>query len=97
MKLKEMIKVMQHYEDGGKVQYTSKNGGGNHWATVTSPTWDWARLSYRILEPKQKITIEKWLMQNTTDKIYSIIESSDVNKYTNYEKVKLITSYEVEL
>ena len=46
---------------------------------------------------KQKVTIEKWLMQSTIDKEYRIIETSLVDKVVNFKKVKLIESYEVEL
>ena len=93
MELKEMIKVMQHFENGGDVE-VYKN---DRWTIAVNPIWDWDNFEYRIKEPKQKVTIEKWLMQNTADKIYSIIESSNVDKYKHYEKVKLIESYEVEL
>ena len=102
MKLSEMIKVMQHFEDGGDVVFSEDNfetilGKANKQKNPNGLSWDWFSLQYRIKEPKQKITIEKWLMQNTADKIYSIIESSNVDKYKHYEKVKLIKSYEVEL
>ena len=70
MELKEMIKVMQHYLDGGEIEYRIK---------------------------KQKVTIEKWLMQSTIDKEYRIIETSLVDTVINFKKVKLIESYEVEL
>ena len=96
MELKEMIKVMQHFENGGKVEYSEKKGGSNHWTTVTSPSWDWVYFEYRIKEQKQKITIEKWLCRDNQG-VYAIIESTNINQYKSYEKVKLIKSYEVEL
>ena len=97
MELSEMIKVMQHYENGGKVEYSEKKGGGNHWTTVTSPSWDWTEFDYRIKEQKQKVTIEKWLMQSTIDDEYRILETSLVDTIAGFKKVKLIKSYEVEL
>lgn len=97
MELSEMIKVMQHYDKGGKVEYRIKKEVEIYWATVTSPSWDWTEFDYRIKEQKQKVTIEKWLMQSTIDKEYRIIETSLVNKVVNFKKVKLIESYEVEL
>ena len=96
MKLSEMIKVMQHYADGGKVEYSAKKDGGNHWAEVTSPSWDWAYYEYRIKEQIQKVTIEKWLCQ-VSNNDYVIVESSAINKHKVYKKVKLLASYEVEL
>ena len=97
MELKEMIKVMQHYENGGKVEYKIKKELEVHWATVISPSWDWAYFEYRIKEQKQKVTIEKWLMQNIADKEYRIFETSLVDTLVSFKKVKLIESYEVEL
>ena len=93
-----MIKVMQHYENGGEIEFKRTIGYAIKWEKLLkTPDWDWYTYNYRIKEPKQKVTIEKWLVQNTTDKIYSIIESSNVDKYKHYEKIKLIESYEVEL
>ena len=40
----------------------------------------------RIKEQKQKVTIEKWLMQSTIDKEYRIIETSLVDKVVNFKK-----------
>ena len=93
MELKEMIKVMQHYENGGKVEYTTKNG--NCWTKITSPSWDWVDFDYRIKEPKQKVTIEKWLCQDYHGN-FIVIETTGIDEYY-YKKVKLIESYEVEL
>ena len=102
MELKEMIKVMQHYENGGEIEIHSKNGNGNYWTKITSPSWDWVCHKYRIKEQKQKVTIEKWLCEYVGceelkgSKRFFIIE-----KVVPFEvagkKVKLIESYEVEL
>ena len=93
MELKEMIKVMQHYENGGVVDFRAKN---KEWLRVVSPTWNWVDYDYRIKEPKQKVTIEKWLGRSGKGD-YIILEASNVNLYKGYELVKLIESYEVEL
>lgn len=100
MKLKEMIKVMQHFENGGEVEFSE-----NNFKTILDTankndgdlSWDWDTFEYRIKEPEQKVTIEKWLMQSTIDKEYRIFETSLVDKVVNFKKVKLIESYEVEL
>ena len=97
MELKEMIKIMQHFEDGGKVEYRIKKELEVYWTTVISPSWDWAYFEYRIKESKQKVTIEKWLMQDPRDKEYRIMETSLVDKIVSFKKIKLIESYEVEL
>ena len=101
MELKEMIKVMQHYENGGVVEYST-----NNFNTIVGEAnkeddgdlcWDWATIEYRIKQQKQKVTVEKWLMQSTIDKEYRVIATSLVDKVANFKKIKLIESYEVEL
>ena len=101
MELCEMIKVMQHYENGGEVEF-SRDNFKTILGTVNKKydgdlIWDWATYTYRIKEPKQKVTIEKWLMQSTIDKEYRIFETSLVDTVVNFKKVKLIESYEVKL
>ena len=102
MELKEMIKVMQHYENGGEVEYTDKDDGYTSWKDCPNPIWDWFELDYRIKEQKQKVTIEKWLCEYVGceelkgSKRFFIIE-----KVVPFElagkKLKLIETYEVEL
>ena len=96
MELKEMIKVMQHYENGGEIETKGKNEEDTEWGLCDYPIWDWNTFKYRIKEPKQKVTIEKWLGRSGKGD-YIILEASNVNLYKGYELVKLIESYEVEL
>ena len=101
MELKEMIKVMQHFEDGGEVEFSDDNfetvlGEANK-ENDKDLGWDWEDFKYRIKEPKEKIVIEKWLCLDKQGK-FVIIEASDIEEYTYItKKVKLIESYEVEL
>ena len=57
----------------------------------------WRVGAYRIKKKKKKVTIEKWLIKDVNSSEHLIIESSDVDKYKHYEKVKLVESYEIEL
>ena len=93
--LKEQIEIMTHYLNGGEIECVEK--GNDNWEIVTKPLWNFDDFEYRIKEQKQKVTIEKWLMQDTIDKEYRIIETSLVDKVVNLKKIKLIESYEVEL
>ena len=97
MELKEMIEIMEHFGNGGEVEYREKDSD-KEWK-IPFPTWNWDDFEYRIKKPeqKQKVTIDKWLMQDTIDKEYRIIETSLVDTLVNFKKVKLIESYEVEL
>ncbi len=101
MELSEMIKVMQHYGDGGEIEYTHNKLNNVFGDAIKKHdgdlAWDWDTYTYRIAEQKPKITIEKWLIKDVNSSVHLIIESSDVDKYKLYEKVKLIKSYEVEL
>ena len=93
--LKEQIEIMTHYLNGGEIECVEK--GNDNWEIATKPLWNFDDFEYRIKEQKQKVTIEKWLMQSTIDKEYRIIETSLVDTVVNFKKVKLIKSYEVEL
>ena len=92
--LKEQIEIMTHYLNGGEIEINSRNG--NYWTKITSPSWDWSSLQYRIKPEKQKLTIEKWLFRDKQGD-FLVIEISNADNYKQYEKVKLIETYEVEL
>ena len=101
-----MIKVMQHYEDGGDIEFSDDNFetvlGESKKEDEEDLCWNWDEFDYRIKEPKQKATIEKWLCEYVGceelkgSKRFFIIE-----KVVPFEvagkKVKLIETYEVEL
>lgn len=98
MELSEMIKVMQHYGDGGEIE-VYKN---DRWTIGVNPIWDWDTFDYRIKEPKRKVTIEKWLCEYVGceelkgSKRFFIIEKVVPFEMTG-KKLKLIETYEVEL
>ena len=100
MELKEMIKVMTHYLNGGEVEFSDDNfemviGKANK-EDDGKLCWDWDKFDYRIKEPKQKVTIEKWLCEDKQGE-YLIRETSNIDGYLTIKKIKLIESYEVEL
>ena len=99
--LKEQIEIMTHYLNGGEIEFSDDKfktllGEANK-EDDGELCWNWDEFDYRIKEQKQKVTIEKWLMQDTIDKEYRIIETSLVDSLINFKKIKLIESYEVEL
>ena len=100
MELKEMIKVMQHYENGGEVECVEK--GNDNWEIVTKPLWNWDDFEYRIKEQKEKVTIEKWLCEYVgCEKLKGSKRFFIIEKVVPFEvagkKLKLLESYEVEL
>lgn len=94
MELKEMIKIMQHFADGGEVEYSNRES--NIWSRASTPVWDWTEFNYRIKEQKQMVTIEKWLLKDDEDNYY-VVQSSNIDKFNDDEKIKLLDTYEVEL
>ena len=93
--LKEQIEIMTHYLNGGEVECVEK--GNKNWEIVTKPLWNWDDFEYRIKEPKQKVTIEKWLCRDNDGYDVLIFETSNVDKHRRLAKIKFIESYEVEL
>ena len=94
MKIDEMIKVMQHYADGGEIEVSYE--GKDIWHDATTPCWDWEEFDFRIKKQKQKVTIEKWLMLDTSGD-YIVFETSDITTLNGYEAIKLLETYEVEI
>ena len=94
--LKEQIEIMTHYLNGGEIECVEK--GNDNWEIVTKPLWNWSDYKYRIKDPKQKVTIEKWLIKDVNNGEYFIMESSEIETYyKHYKQIKLIEPYEVEL
>ena len=91
--LQEQIEVMQHYANGGEVEYC--DNAINIWDKKDISPFDWKNIDYRIKEEKKTITIEKWLCTNKFGDFFVV----DIGKNNVYEfkKVKLIESYEVKL
>jgi len=50
MDLKDKIKVMQHFAEGGKVECYSDG----KWRKTDGPSWNWKAYDYRIAQPKTK-------------------------------------------
>ena len=48
MELKEMIEVMQHYDNGGEVEFKPINT--IEWKSTTYISWNWDIYTYRIKE-----------------------------------------------
>lgn len=57
MNIDEMIAVMEHYKNGGKVQVKL----GTRWRDDNEPKWDWDMRKYRI-KPEPKVI--PWTFEN---------------------------------
>lgn len=95
--IKEMIEVMEWFEGGGEIEYVER--GYDTWCIVETPIWNWNAFDYRVKKPKQKVTIEKWLVEDNYIKV--VVEASDIASWLSYypkaRKIKLIERYEVEI
>ena len=97
--IKEMIEVMEWFENGGGVEYIVKDDEYTSWSKCINPIWDWFGFEYRIRHSKPKVTIEKWLIEENDIKF--VVETSDIDSwlksFATSKKLKLIESYEVEI
>ena len=95
--IREMIEVMEWFEGGGTVECSTK--GEDNWKTFPSYYWNWYTMDYRIKKQKEKVTIEKWLIEELGIKF--VVETSDIDpwlkSFPTAKKLKLIESYEVEI
>lgn len=61
MNIKDKIKVMQHYDEGGDVQ-ANVTHLNSIWTDSIAPSWDWNNYSYRIKVP----FVKGWYLVYTT-------------------------------
>lgn len=111
MTTKEKIEVMEHYENGGKIEIRLESGNNyGNWEIREKKkdgelSWCWSQFypteNYRIYkEKKVTVTIEKWLCIEDGEN-YCTYEGDTnyFNAIENFEtkKVKLLDTYEVTL
>lgn len=93
--LQEQIEMMQHFANGGEVEYFDKKW--KEWTIASTPNFNWAKIDYRIKEQKKTITIEKWLI--TTSLNQHLIAEAEKQFFVTapHKQIKLLETYEVEL
>ena len=95
--IKEMIEVMEWFDNGGEVELKRKGEDDTKWRLSRLPSWDWETFEYRI--KKQKVIIRKWLIEENDIKF--VVETSEIDSwlksFPTAQKLKLIESYEVEI
>lgn len=85
MTIKEMIAVMQAYEDGEKIEY--REIGVGNWESVSHPCWNWSVNEYRVKpEPKyvpyddvSEVEKDKWVKSNRNGKLYRILKLDPID------------------
>lgn len=85
MTTKEMIAVMQAYEDGKAIEFRDRHSG--EWGECSIPLWDWHAFDYRIKpEPKYvpydsvaEVEKDKWVVNKTDGIKYQILAIDSLN------------------
>ena len=70
---KEMIAIMQAYEDGQPIQYKLRWQGD--WAESSPPAWDWSMIDYRV-KPAEPKTV----MMQTWQRIDGTLFAEEISK-----------------
>ena len=93
MTIEEKIKVMQHFADGGEVEYSTRGTAmeefcgvildENEWSSAANPTWDWKDKLYRIKPEPQK----------PEDRIEAEYPEFDVDMLTFSEGILIFNRY----
>lgn len=42
------LKVMEHYKNGGQIEYIYKYNSKAEWSYISKPKWVWESFNYRI-------------------------------------------------
>lgn len=72
--IKEQIKVMQHFADGGKVE-ASDSVIGSRWIDCPFPAWNWLNCTYRIKKEPQVRYVVSWSDNGAHSKAESFFEN----------------------
>ena len=103
MTLRQKIEVMEAFERGEEIEQCERLF--DNWYASPLPSWNWKEFDYRIKpKPKQVVVIEKWLFRLKGTERYAIEEASneklrdcEIDESCNWQKVKLLDTYEVEI
>ena len=97
--LKEMIKVMEHFDNGGEVEEMKRSMSKYGWMKATKPGWDWGYNDYRIKEePKPDWLKTGWVKDKDGGKYIIIGYKKDSKEpyllnYNRYSEEEMKESY----
>lgn len=87
MTTKEMIAVMQAYEEEKQIEFRLRDEIESTWGNTSRPCWDWYKYDYRIKPEEEKPArmtnrqLAKWCAGNNGQVTY---KDSYVRTYYNY-------------
>jgi hypothetical protein len=79
-KLAEIMKVMNHFLEGGEVEFAGKTTYNSEWTKCSNPGWNWVDFDYRIV-PTQPLDIP-WDIINPKWKWVAMDEDKNIYLYT---------------
>jgi hypothetical protein len=82
----EMIAVITHHRDGGKVEFAHKRG--SCWESTISPCWDFQSFDYRPKPEPMVIYVE--VFNNNSVRCYGTKKPSDNPKITLKKFIEVI-------
>ena len=85
MNTQEMIEVMQHFADGGKVEFC--HNGDGEWFPTRTPAWDWAITTYRIAPRKTTIHVYGWLVKGEAKLLESCVSPTGAIRLPQLDRV----------
>jgi len=94
MSLDEMIAVMQHYRDGGEVEYRSYSYP--EWKDAVTPIWNFNKYDYRIKEKTK--TVYEWMFKDNLGNWFvsdSLFTEEEAKKYISFPAQKTGRQWEV--
>jgi hypothetical protein len=91
MTTREMIEVMEAYENGAEIECKYKYIKNYNWEIVEHPAWNWTEAIYRVKqEPKTKI-LKKWMSRSDKNSYWWI---ADFIMTEDEAKIYFESSYE---
>lgn len=86
------IKVMQHYKDGGAIEYCPRNGAWVDYYSPIPPCWNWEDVDYRIKEEPKAKTLYFYENPRGIVETFSVEADAEACKLNDWELV-----HEIEL
>lgn len=99
IELENKIEVMQHFLNGGEIEFALI--GGTNWNKASMPIWDWSKFVYRIKEEEVKYPIyakrnnvkQTLIVKFTAEKTGEVIEDTSGEYYIGYSATDWIPVY----
>jgi len=84
----EMIAVIQHHKNGGKVEWA--HSGQNDWSCISTPSWDFNSYDYRVKTRKLVIFAEVsipsgTILRTSVEPLFHKYDNTTIKKFIEEE------------